>query len=150
MTCCVPSLLSADEEQQRDVVRAAGPRQRAPEERGAGMPRRRRNLAASMANRRPQREDVENGKRISIVVMLMRKLNVFYCFNVSFFSACFGVHHIGLTHSSFKSFLMLIYHTENMDFVYDQNYLVCSKTFRKQNKHRVVVYQFNNVNLFKQ
>ncbi|KAJ4924187.1 hypothetical protein JOQ06_000427 [Pogonophryne albipinna] len=54
------STQEADEEQQRDVVRAAGPRQRAPEERGAGMPRRRRNLAASMANRRPQREDVEN------------------------------------------------------------------------------------------
>ncbi|XP_061759666.1 DDRGK domain-containing protein 1-like [Nerophis ophidion] len=38
------------------VVRAAGIRHRAiAEERGAGMPRRRRNLAAVMANRRPQR-----------------------------------------------------------------------------------------------
>lgn len=49
----------ADEEQHRDVVRAAGPPQRAAEDRGAGMPRRRRNLAASMANRRPQRDAVE-------------------------------------------------------------------------------------------
>ncbi|KAK1876384.1 DDRGK domain containing protein 1 [Dissostichus eleginoides] len=57
------STQEADEEQQRDVVRPAGPRQRAPEERGAGMPRRRRNLAASMANRRPQREDMELEER---------------------------------------------------------------------------------------
>ncbi|XP_042369143.1 DDRGK domain-containing protein 1-like [Plectropomus leopardus] len=49
----------ADEEHQRDVIRAAGPPQRAAEERGAGMPRRRRNLASVMANRRPQREAVE-------------------------------------------------------------------------------------------
>uniref|UniRef100_A0A3B5AM22 DDRGK domain-containing protein 1 n=1 Tax=Stegastes partitus TaxID=144197 RepID=A0A3B5AM22_9TELE len=46
----------ADVEQRRDVVRAAGPPQRAAEDRGAGMPRRRRNLATAMANRRPQRE----------------------------------------------------------------------------------------------
>ncbi|XP_037552762.1 DDRGK domain-containing protein 1 [Nematolebias whitei] len=45
----------ADEEQQRDVVRAAGAPLRAPEDRGAGMPRRRRNLATVMANRRLQR-----------------------------------------------------------------------------------------------
>ncbi|XP_033471617.2 DDRGK domain-containing protein 1 [Epinephelus lanceolatus] len=49
----------ADEEQRRDVIRAAGPPQRAAEERGAGMPRRRRNLASVMANRRPQRDAVE-------------------------------------------------------------------------------------------
>lgn len=49
----------ADAEQQRDVVRAAGPPQRAAEERGAGMPRRRRNLASVMAHRQPQREAVE-------------------------------------------------------------------------------------------
>ncbi|KAM4559926.1 DDRGK domain-containing protein 1 [Odontesthes bonariensis] len=49
----------ADQEQLRDVARAAGPPLRAAEERGAGMPRRRRNLAAVMANRRPQREDHE-------------------------------------------------------------------------------------------
>lgn len=52
---------SADEEQQRDVVRAAGPPQRVVEERGEGMPRRRRNMATAMANRRPQREAVEPG-----------------------------------------------------------------------------------------
>ncbi|XP_035984021.1 DDRGK domain-containing protein 1-like isoform X2 [Fundulus heteroclitus] len=49
----------ADEEQRRDVVRAAGGPGRAPEERGAGMPRRRRNLAAAVVNRRPQRADQE-------------------------------------------------------------------------------------------
>ncbi|XP_070786735.1 DDRGK domain-containing protein 1-like [Enoplosus armatus] len=49
----------ADVEQRRDVIQAAGPPQRAAEERGAGMPRRRRNFAAVMANRRPQREAVE-------------------------------------------------------------------------------------------
>ncbi|XP_049425751.1 DDRGK domain-containing protein 1-like [Epinephelus fuscoguttatus] len=49
----------ADEEQRRDVIRAAGPPQRAAEERGAGMPRRRRNLASVMANRQPQRDAVE-------------------------------------------------------------------------------------------
>ncbi|XP_053170380.1 DDRGK domain-containing protein 1-like [Scomber japonicus] len=49
----------ADAEQQQDVIRAAGPPQRAAEERGAGMPRRRRNLAAVIANRHPQREPVE-------------------------------------------------------------------------------------------
>ncbi|XP_019957816.2 DDRGK domain-containing protein 1 [Paralichthys olivaceus] len=49
----------ADEEQQRDVVRAVGRPQLVAEERGAGMPRRRRNLATVMANRRPQREAVE-------------------------------------------------------------------------------------------
>ncbi|KAG8004709.1 DDRGK domain-containing protein 1 [Nibea albiflora] len=48
----------ADAEQQRDVARAAGVPQRAAEDRGAGMPRRRR-MAAAMANRRPQREAVE-------------------------------------------------------------------------------------------
>lgn len=62
MTCCVPFLVSADAEQQRDVVRAAGPPQQAVQERGAGMPRRRRNLAAVVANRRPQREPVEYGQ----------------------------------------------------------------------------------------
>ncbi|KAF7655140.1 hypothetical protein LDENG_00060080, partial [Lucifuga dentata] len=46
----------ADEEQRRDVIRAAGAPPRPAEERGAGMPRRRRNLAAVMANRRPARE----------------------------------------------------------------------------------------------
>lgn len=51
----------ADQEQRRDVIRAvAGAPGRAPEERGAGMPRRRRNLAAVMANRRPQRADEED------------------------------------------------------------------------------------------
>ncbi|XP_047211705.1 DDRGK domain-containing protein 1-like isoform X2 [Girardinichthys multiradiatus] len=45
----------ADQEQRRDVVQAAGGPARAPEERGAGMPRRRRNLGAAMANRRPPR-----------------------------------------------------------------------------------------------
>lgn len=45
------------------MVRAAGPPQRAAEERGAGMPRRRRrDLAAVMANRRPQRDAVDHGK----------------------------------------------------------------------------------------
>ncbi|XP_053272909.1 DDRGK domain-containing protein 1 [Pleuronectes platessa] len=48
-----------DEEQRRDVVRPAGRPQLVAEERGAGMPRRRRNLATVMANRRPQREAVE-------------------------------------------------------------------------------------------
>ncbi|KAM9835869.1 DDRGK domain-containing protein 1 [Aulostomus maculatus] len=52
----------ADVEHRQDVVRAAGPPQRVPEERGAGMPRRRRNLAAMMANRRPQREPVDQGE----------------------------------------------------------------------------------------
>lgn len=52
----------ADAEQQRDVVRVAGPPQRAAEERGAGMPRRRRNLASVMAHRQPQREAVEPGE----------------------------------------------------------------------------------------
>ncbi|XP_040037579.1 DDRGK domain-containing protein 1 [Gasterosteus aculeatus] len=50
----------ADEDQQRDVIRAVGLPQRAAEDRGAGMPRRRRNLASVMANRRPQREAVEH------------------------------------------------------------------------------------------
>ncbi|XP_054628849.1 DDRGK domain-containing protein 1-like [Dunckerocampus dactyliophorus] len=50
----------ADRENEQAVVRAAGVRHRAVvEERGAGMPRRRRNLAAVMANRRPQREAEE-------------------------------------------------------------------------------------------
>ncbi|CAG06621.1 unnamed protein product, partial [Tetraodon nigroviridis] len=48
----------ADEAHRRDVIRAAGPPQRAVEERGAGMPRRRRNLASMVANRRPQAEAV--------------------------------------------------------------------------------------------
>uniref|UniRef100_A0A1A8H4P5 DDRGK domain-containing protein 1 n=1 Tax=Nothobranchius korthausae TaxID=1143690 RepID=A0A1A8H4P5_9TELE len=55
----------ADEEHQREVVRAAGAPPRPLEERGAGMPRRRRNnLAAVMANRRPQRpeQDEEPGE----------------------------------------------------------------------------------------
>lgn len=59
--CCVCPY-SADEAQRRDVVRAAGPPQRAVEERGAGMPRRRRNLASMVANRQPQRVAVEPGK----------------------------------------------------------------------------------------
>ncbi|XP_057686398.1 DDRGK domain-containing protein 1-like [Corythoichthys intestinalis] len=47
----------ADREHEQAVVRAAVVRPRAAvEERGAGMPRRRRNLAGAMANRRPQRE----------------------------------------------------------------------------------------------
>ncbi|PWA16736.1 DDRGK domain-containing protein 1-like [Gambusia affinis] len=49
----------ADQEQRRDVVRAAAAPLRAPQERGAGMPRRRRNLGAVMANRRPQRPEEE-------------------------------------------------------------------------------------------
>ncbi|KAM8872860.1 DDRGK domain-containing protein 1 [Synchiropus picturatus] len=49
----------ADAEQQRDVARAAGRPARVAEERGSGMPRRRRGLANVMANRRPQREVVE-------------------------------------------------------------------------------------------
>ncbi|XP_077370570.1 DDRGK domain-containing protein 1 [Festucalex cinctus] len=50
----------ADREHEQAVVRAAGVRQRpVVEERGAGMPRRRRNLAGAMANRRPQREAVQ-------------------------------------------------------------------------------------------
>ncbi|XP_077440835.1 DDRGK domain-containing protein 1 [Vanacampus margaritifer] len=50
----------ADREHEQAVVRVAGVRQRAVvEERGAGMPRRRRNLAGAMANRRPQREVVQ-------------------------------------------------------------------------------------------
>lgn len=61
-------LYSADEEHQRDVIRAAGPPQRAVEERGAGMPRRRRNLASMVANRRPQRDAVEPGKYSLIVI----------------------------------------------------------------------------------
>lgn len=55
-------LYTADEAHGRDVIRAAGAPQRAVEERGAGMPRRRRNLASMVANRRPQREAVEPGK----------------------------------------------------------------------------------------
>uniref|UniRef100_H3DAF8 DDRGK domain-containing protein 1 n=1 Tax=Tetraodon nigroviridis TaxID=99883 RepID=H3DAF8_TETNG len=51
-------LSPADEAHRRDVIRAAGPPQRAVEERGAGMPRRRRNLASMVANRRPQAEAV--------------------------------------------------------------------------------------------
>ncbi|KAF7207040.1 transcript variant X2 [Nothobranchius furzeri] len=54
-----------DEEHQREVVRAAGAPPRPLEDRGAGMPRRRRNnLAAMMANRRPQRpeQDEEPGE----------------------------------------------------------------------------------------
>lgn len=50
-------------------MRAAGPPQRAAEDRGAGMPRRRRNLAAVMANRRPQREAVEHGTALFICIM---------------------------------------------------------------------------------
>ncbi|KAM9820501.1 DDRGK domain-containing protein 1 [Neosynchiropus ocellatus] len=50
----------ADAEQQRDVARAAGHPLRVAEDRGAGMPRRRRGLANVMANRRPQREVVES------------------------------------------------------------------------------------------
>ncbi|XP_053708959.1 DDRGK domain-containing protein 1-like [Synchiropus splendidus] len=50
----------ADAEQQRDVARAAGRPARVAEERGTGMPRRRRGLANVMANRRPQREVVES------------------------------------------------------------------------------------------
>lgn len=49
----------ADVEQRRDVAQAAAVRARVPEERGAGMPRRRRNMAAVMAHRRPQAEERE-------------------------------------------------------------------------------------------
>lgn len=66
---CIQTLLlyllclsPADEAHRRDVIRAAGPPQRAVEERGAGMPRRRRNLASMVANRRPQAEAVGPGK----------------------------------------------------------------------------------------
>uniref|UniRef100_A0AAV2LDS1 DDRGK domain-containing protein 1 n=1 Tax=Knipowitschia caucasica TaxID=637954 RepID=A0AAV2LDS1_KNICA len=44
----------ADVEQRREVAQAAAPRPRVPEERGAGMPRRRRGMASVMANRRAQ------------------------------------------------------------------------------------------------
>lgn len=54
-------LFTADEAHGRHVVRAAGAPQPAVEERGAGMPRRRRNLASMVASRRPQREAVEPG-----------------------------------------------------------------------------------------
>ncbi|XP_060888139.1 DDRGK domain-containing protein 1-like [Labrus mixtus] len=61
----------ADEEQQRDVIRAAGPPQQAagpPQqtagERGAGMPRRRRNLAAVMAYREKEGEEMEQLKKV--------------------------------------------------------------------------------------
>ncbi|KAM8904606.1 DDRGK domain-containing protein 1 [Spinachia spinachia] len=50
----------ADEEQQRDLIRAVGLPQRAAEDRWVGLPRRRRNLASVMANRRPQREAVDH------------------------------------------------------------------------------------------
>lgn len=66
MIFCVPSPFPADEGQRRDVIRAVGAPQRAAEERGAGMPRRRRNFAAVMANRRPQRDAVEHGKHITL------------------------------------------------------------------------------------
>lgn len=52
----------ADEEHRRHVVQAAAGPQRAAaaaEDRGTGMPRRRRNLASVMAHRRPQREQPE-------------------------------------------------------------------------------------------
>lgn len=61
-------LCSADEQHRRDVIGAAGPPQRAAEERGAGMPRRRRNLASLVANRRPQRDAVEAGKSSFIFI----------------------------------------------------------------------------------
>lgn len=54
-------LSTADEDHRRDAIGATGPPQRAVEERGAGMPRRRRNLAFMVANRRPQRGAVELG-----------------------------------------------------------------------------------------
>lgn len=70
----------ADQEQRRDVIRAAaGAPGRAPEERGAGMPRRRRNLAAVMANRRPQRAD--EGKlqqQLSVLFYHIRRCWWFY------------------------------------------------------------------------
>ncbi|XP_033833455.1 DDRGK domain-containing protein 1-like [Periophthalmus magnuspinnatus] len=47
----------ADAEQRREVVQAAMARPRVPEERGAGMPRRRRGMASVMANRRAQPEE---------------------------------------------------------------------------------------------
>lgn len=56
----------ADEEQQRNVVRAARPPQRAAEERGAGVPRRRRNLANVMANRRPRGEALEHEEDMDV------------------------------------------------------------------------------------
>ncbi|KAJ0062364.1 hypothetical protein NL108_010966, partial [Boleophthalmus pectinirostris] len=46
-----------DAEQRREVVQAAMARPRVPEERGAGMPRRRRGMASVMANRRAQAEE---------------------------------------------------------------------------------------------
>ncbi|XP_072304070.1 DDRGK domain-containing protein 1-like [Eucyclogobius newberryi] len=49
----------ADVERQREVVQAAVARPRVPEERGAGMPRRRRGMASVMANRRTQAEERE-------------------------------------------------------------------------------------------
>lgn len=54
-------LSTADEDHRRDAIGATGPPQRAVEERGAGMPRRRRNPAFIVANRRPQQGDVEPG-----------------------------------------------------------------------------------------
>lgn len=83
MTCCVPSPCSADEEQQRDVIWAAAPPQRAAEERGAGMPRRRRNLAAVMAHGRPQRA-VEHGKHF---VFMIRMTSCFFFMSKNF---CFS------------------------------------------------------------
>ena len=52
-------ICAADVDQRRDVAQAAAVRPRVPEERGAGMPRRRRNMAAVMAHRRPQAEERE-------------------------------------------------------------------------------------------
>ncbi|XP_034023186.1 DDRGK domain-containing protein 1-like [Thalassophryne amazonica] len=52
------------EEQRRNVLPAARHNLGAPEERGAGMPRRRRNLATVMANRQPQNEAFENGENL--------------------------------------------------------------------------------------
>ncbi|KAK7893570.1 hypothetical protein WMY93_022722 [Mugilogobius chulae] len=49
----------ADVEQRREVALAAVARPRVPEERGAGMPRRRRGMASVMANRRAQAEERE-------------------------------------------------------------------------------------------
>lgn len=69
----VRCLSLADEANQRDVIRAAGPPQRAVEERGAGMPRRRRNLASMVANRRPQRDAVEPGEYSLTITSMFKK-----------------------------------------------------------------------------
>lgn len=58
-----PPLSAVDREQRQDVLaRVAAPRPQVAEERGAGMPRRRRNLNSRvMAQRRAQRDASDNG-----------------------------------------------------------------------------------------